>query len=194
MRGDVVSPRKITEIRSIATTTRKLLGLEVGDTNTWRLLDRLSVEYGVTYDVVEDHEMPHHHAEACCIPDQAIIYLPEKSVSAIDRGDPRVRFTVHHEVGHFVLGHSKSYARANVVPAAYIDSEWQADRFAAEFLMPSEVIIGEKLGTAALIRQRFNVSMEAASYRLHSLQTEAVKTLKPILEDLICAEHKKQNP
>ena len=169
MRGDVVSPRKISDIRTIANKTRDILGLQVGDTNTWHLLDKLSAHYGVHYDVIEDHQMPHHHAEACCIPDQAMIYLPEKSVSAIDRGDPRVRFTVHHEIGHFVLGHTKSYARSNHVPAAYIDSEWQADRFAAEFLMPYDVIVAEQLRTPAQVRQRCGVSLEAASYRLNSI-------------------------
>lgn len=172
MRGDVVAPRKIVDIRSSANETRKLLNIEVGDTDTWNLLDRLSVHYGVDYDVVEDHQMPHHHAEACCIPSQAIIYLPHKSVRSIDRGDSRVRFTVHHEIGHFVLGHTKSYARSNVAPAAYIDSEWQADRFAAEFLMPLEVILSERLFTVMKVKQRFQVSLEAASNRLSSLRRE----------------------
>ena len=52
----------------------------------------------------------------------------------------------------------------------YEDSEWQADTFAGEFLMPFSVIKKEKLMTPEAISRRFNVSYAAATIRLKKLK------------------------
>ena len=173
MRGDFVPPLTGAAIRQKAEHTRKVLDLPPEGLPLWGLLDRLS-DYGLDFDVVEDHNMPCHHAEACCIPDSGIIFIPQKSVRAIDRDEPRMRFTIFHEIGHFVLGHRKSFARGNQVPKAYLDSEWQADKFSAELLMPASVIVAEGINNLAQMRARFGASGAASANRLADLRREGL--------------------
>lgn len=174
MRGDFVQPLSIVRIREIASNVRNELMLPLVPKNMWKLLDTLSVKYGVTYDIVDDSEMPSYRAEACCIPEQAQIFLPLKAVEDIDYGNRRVLFTIMHELGHFILGHRKSFARSKPEPAAFLDSEWQADQFAAEILMPADVIVQEGLHDTAQIKERFCVSESAASKRRSMLINEGL--------------------
>lgn len=69
------------------------------------------------------------------------------------RGNPRDRFTLCHELGHYFLHQPEniSYARGNI--PAYRNPEWQANVFAAELLAPYELVknmstneIAEKCG------------------------------------------------
>jgi Zn-dependent peptidase ImmA (M78 family)/transcriptional regulator with XRE-family HTH domain len=77
----------------------------------------------------------------------------------------RKRWTLAHELGHLVL-HS-DYVTSDV--------EVEADEFAAEFLMPSEMIRAAlrkpKLGTFIDLKQEWGVSIAALIQRAHSLQT-----------------------
>ena len=59
--------------------------------------------------------------------------------AAIDH-NPRDRFTLCHELGHFLLHQPEqiSHARGNVPP--FRDPEWQANTFAAELMAPYEII------------------------------------------------------
>lgn len=69
------------------------------------------------------------------------------------RGNPRDRFTLCHELGHYFLHQPEniSYARGDI--PAYRNPEWQANVFAAELLAPYELVknmstneIAEKCG------------------------------------------------
>ncbi|UCV18636.1 ImmA/IrrE family metallo-endopeptidase [Ferribacterium limneticum] len=86
--------------------------------------------------------------------------------------DPRARFTVFHELGHGLLGHRRTINRAQAVAKlkVYEDSEWQANQFAAEFLMPLEVIQRDGLTTAFEIQMHFDVSFQAAERRFNQLE------------------------
>lgn len=55
-------------------------------------------------------------------------------------GDPRHRFTLCHEVGHYFLHqpNSVSFARGKV--PRYMDPEWQANTFAAELMAPYDIV------------------------------------------------------
>lgn len=91
----------------------------------------------------------------------------------------RRRFTVAHELGHFVLGHgdrprddAKSFG-VNVTDP----QERAANRFAAELLMPAAAL-RRLVGTATLssieeLAQAFAVSKVAMGYRLSNLQLVA---------------------
>ena len=77
------------------------------------------------------------------------------------------RFTLAHEFGHMVLHNSEvqGFPRAisresNHKP--FRDSEWQADAFAAELMMPAERARGL---SAEEIARRFGVSLQAARIR-----------------------------
>lgn len=87
----------------------------------------------------------------------------------------RQRFTVAHEIGHFLL-HKPTEKHVDVTFARRVGSkdpkEAQADRFAAELLMP-EASVREAIGVGETslerLAKRFNVSVLAAKYRVQSL-------------------------
>ncbi|MEM5500761.1 ImmA/IrrE family metallo-endopeptidase [Ahrensia kielensis] len=106
----------------------------------------------------------------------------EIGVNATD-GPQRKRFTAAHELGHYVLHRDKlgpgehldrlydKYADSNSAsPFSYSD-ERQANQFAADFLMPANLVsIYYQRGDAAQrIAERFEVSKAAADVRLKSL-------------------------
>jgi len=85
----------------------------------------------------------------------------------------RRRFTVAHEIGHFVL-HPQRLApeRGGGVNAAWQAQEREADQFAAELLMPERLVReavvqhGPDVGRLA---DRFDVSRKAMQVRLRGL-------------------------
>ena len=56
------------------------------------------------------------------------------------KGNPRDRFTLCHELGHYLLHQPEyiSYARGNV--PVYCQPEWQANTFAAELMAPYHLV------------------------------------------------------
>ncbi|MFT3921565.1 MAG: ImmA/IrrE family metallo-endopeptidase [Myxococcales bacterium] len=95
----------------------------------------------------------------------------EISLSAVT-GAVRDQFTIAHELGHYFL-HSqggKQRIRAERYGSGRV--EWEANWFAAAFLMPSELFTEEaerNQGDAERIATRFFVSSAAAEVRLKSL-------------------------
>ena len=74
-------------------------------------------------------------------------------------GNPRDRFTLCHELGHFLL-HTPdrvSFARGDV--PAYMDPEWQANTFAAELMAPYHLVY---MMSAKEIADKCGMSMTAA--------------------------------
>lgn len=167
--GFRVAGRRITDIRVSADNVRRVL--EIGgapqDLNIGLFLDRLSVKYSITYDVLEPDEMPHPDVEACWDPESITMYIRSDVFEKACWDDPRARFTVIHELGHGLLGHRRTINRTGVErsPEVYEDSEWQANQFAAEFLMPLGIIQSLGLNTARKIEMHFNVSSPAAIRR-----------------------------
>jgi hypothetical protein len=148
--------------------------LEIGDApqniDVGLLLDLLNVKYSITYDVLEPDEMPHPDVEACWDPESITMHIRSDVYEKACRNDPRARFTVMHELGHGLLGHRRTINRSSETPPkVYEDSEWQANQFAAEFLMPLEVILALGLNTASKIELHFNVSTQAALLRQKQL-------------------------
>lgn len=85
----------------------------------------------------------------------------------------RRRFTIAHEIGHFVL-HPERVApeRGGSVNAAGRAQEREADQFAAELLMP-EALVRDAVGRQGVdlqrLADRFEVSQQAMRTRLRSL-------------------------
>lgn len=117
------------------------------------------------YDVIGKDLMGND--EALTYPDKSLICIREDVYYALTSGDRRAQFTLAHEVGHLVmhvgLSESVSYARNSLEHEGYEDSEWQADTFAAEFLMPYEIAIRCK--SADEIYDKFGVSRAASRIR-----------------------------
>jgi hypothetical protein len=89
------------------------------------------------------------------------------------RNSGRRRFTIAHEIGHFVL-HQEGCRpeRGGVVDEAGRVEEGEADTFAAELLMP-EHLVREAVRThgpdATRLAERFEVSRKAMQARLRDL-------------------------
>lgn len=91
-----------------------------------------------------------------------------------DDSDVRARFTIAHELGHYYL-HVKDDPRQIVTSFRRDRSarETAANKFAAEFLMPKELIEREYakmvIPVSDALAQKFNVSKPAMRNRLDSL-------------------------
>jgi Zn-dependent peptidase ImmA (M78 family) len=94
--------------------------------------------------------------------------------------ETRQRFTIAHELGHWFSGHladtnDKIIDNATCRRSSYWDEkERQANKFAAELLMPS--ILLKKAITSGIkdvhdLALLFNVSVEAMSYRLQNIRS-----------------------
>jgi Zn-dependent peptidase ImmA (M78 family) len=88
-------------------------------------------------------------------------------------GERRRRFTIAHEIGHFVLHPERQRAeRGGAVNSGMRSQEREADRFAAELLMPEHLVrhavvqVGADVGRLA---ERFEVSEAAMRVRLSRL-------------------------
>ena len=108
--------------------------------------------------------------EALTNPDAMTIILRADTYDALcDVSDPkhcRARFTVAHEIGHLILHEGFALARGAVRHKHYEDSEWQADTFSAELLMPSHMC---KELSIQEIQAKFVVSYTAAKNKFETL-------------------------
>lgn len=127
-----------------------------------RLLDKLNDSGAISMEVCEVHEMPHEYAKAR--PATGELYIRMDTYLNAANGIPRDRFTLAHELGHLIL-------HADVIPEfAYSqtpsnhdfreDAEWQANEFAAWFLVDPEE--KDKIKTPRDIAVNFKVSYEVA--------------------------------
>ncbi len=87
----------------------------------------------------------------------------------------RQRFTLAHELGHFVLNHGGGFrdnsASFNIYN--YDQREVDANQFAAELLMPKlaieHILAHHDAQTVPTLAELFNVSQQAMTYRLKNL-------------------------
>lgn len=111
-----------------------------------------------------------------------IVYAPELFVSGyldLQGGKPvvhinprdsftRQRFTLFHELGHYILGHDHGAPDSSQDCTSY---EVMADQFATEMILPSDAVFLYANGDYSLARmaQLFNVSEQAMRIRLERL-------------------------
>lgn len=167
-----VNGLRIVQIRFLADFFRKKFGVDELPLGT--VIERM-LEDGVV-DALEDNDpFFKSGAEAKYVPEAGCIFLKQSDYEACVRNTmARSKFTFWHELGHMCLGHSLSFSRGEGIEGseikAFESSEWQADQFAAEILMPLETMTKEKIFTVEGLVNRFGVSWEAASVRIRQLQ------------------------
>ena len=120
-------------------------------------------------EIVPPQDMPFKEGET--IPGQNTIRIREDVYTAACDNNGRARFTVTHEIGHFLIHTSDSIVLCRRVEGTklppYEDPEWQANTFAGELLAPSYLIknlstrqvmqlccISEKAAEIALAKSR----------------------------------------
>jgi Zn-dependent peptidase ImmA (M78 family) len=157
------------EIRSRAAAVRPLL-LQAGDNfDIETFLESLTM-FNITYDVVEDYYLP-RGVEAACFPGQMMIHITAATFNDMVDNDGRARFTLFHELGHLLLAHSHAFHKDDGTAIDQCEnSEWQADQFAAEMLMPLNVILSRNLTTPSQLMRAFGVAEHEATYRLKKLR------------------------
>lgn len=112
-----------------------------------------------------------------------IVEISEATFHGMRRNDPRSRFTVIHECAHAILHVDQikkvlesrgavTLNRREDIPA-YQDPEWQANAFAASYLMPREACYelhrNERHFNPHLLMEAFCVSYTAACRRIEVL-------------------------
>lgn len=94
--------------------------------------------------------------------------------------EQRIRYSISHEIGHFILRHKfqTMIARDGISSSVYLVYEREADAFAATLLMPSGTFENEI--SIPDIRQRYDVSKQAATVMADILLNRpyAVPTLR----------------
>lgn len=136
-----VQPLSLKAIREIVRSFRAMFGLQ--DVLKFPIVPFIEwclPELGMDYEIVPVCEM--RNAYGVTHTGKRVMKIREDTYVGAISGNPRDRFTLCHELGHFLLHTPErvSFARGDV--PAYMDSEWQANTFAAELMAPYELIRG----------------------------------------------------
>lgn len=160
-----VYPRSRRSIEMIAAAVRAELGVEPNSRIALQPILEFALDSlvdGAYFDLEEDQAM--EGAEGRTDGAEPVITLSASTYMRLNRGDPRARMTVAHEIGHLLL-HSgeRVYHFAQKVADNRFDPEWQADQFAAALLMPREAFM--KMRSVPQAMKTFGVSRWAAIRR-----------------------------
>lgn len=160
--GIEVNPRKRADLRRLANTVRTLTG--VPNNEKFPVMEFLEMVLPKIFDdftleVVPKDEMGNKHGETR--PKRHLIRLREDVYEGACDGNGRDLYTIAHEIGHLFLhtgDYSFAWREGQSIPLRK-NSEWQADAFAGELLMPYTAIKGMSLDEVKL---RYGVSISAA--------------------------------
>ncbi len=136
-----VQPLSLKAIRDIVKRFRGMFGLQ--DVLCFPIVPFIEwclPELGMDYEIVPVSEMK--NAYGVTHTGKNVMQIREDTYVGAVSGNPRDRFTLCHELGHFLLHTPErvSFARGDV--PAYMNPEWQANAFAAELMAPYELIRG----------------------------------------------------
>ena len=126
---------------------------------------------------------------------EILVTLDYSTYLALNEGAPRALFCLCHELGHVCvhsiklvelssIPHEVAALNRGQIPAhrVYEDTEWQANAFAAAFLIPAAGLetLERSRGilTAQELVRRFNVSFDAARIRLDCFRARRSELLR----------------
>lgn len=178
--GKKVPPLSIVKIRSKADKVRQIccaVGMSgQGPIDIVKVIERYipkTLMPDLTLKILDDNLLGNDDART--YPDKAIIEVKESVYISANTDDSYIgkqaRFTLGHELGHLFLHQNcNSYARGNQKPdVIYSDSEWQADNFCGEFMMPFKEVLAHCISPED-IADRFNMSISAARIRFNRVK------------------------
>ena len=113
---------------------------------------------------IKDKDNMRFDVHAYTDPQTNEIVIREDIYDRSRHGEGRDRFTIAHEIGHYILHNNNMVALTRVFPdekiKPYEDIEWQADAFAGELLCPSSAITNMPVEKIA---NYYGVSLQAAN-------------------------------
>ena len=172
-KGVRVKPRSRTEIREAAEFILKACDVVELPVPIIEILEFKLSEMGIVYDYAAKSDLGVE--EGRTYPDRDYVRIREGVyIGAVsERG--RDRFTIAHELGHLVLHWGIPLSRMEQPPPLtfYESSEWQAEVFASELLMPVQQI-RQSCGDANDIMYLANVSYRAAEVQWEVLKKEGL--------------------
>ena len=129
----------------------------------WVLLNP-SNDMGMEFELVEPWEMQDTYGTTNT--GKNIMLIRSDVYDRAVQGSARDRFTLCHELGHYLLHRpeSISYARGSV--PTYCDPEWQANTFAAELMAPANMV---KYMSVAEIMEECGMSKQAATIQYNMI-------------------------
>lgn len=154
-----VQPLSLKAIREISKSFRAMFGMQdVLYFPVVPFIEWCLPELGMDYEIVPVCEM--RNAYGVTHTGKRVMKIREDTYERAIAGNPRDRFTLCHELGHFLLHTPErvSFARGDV--PSYMDAEWQANTFAAELMAPYELIRGMDVED---IMEKCGMSYTAAS-------------------------------
>lgn len=154
-----VTPMSKKSIRQFVKKFREIFGLEdVLYFPIVQFIEWCLPQLDLNYEIVPVSEMD--GAYGVTHTGKNVMKIREDVYMGAISGNPRDRFTLCHELGHFLL-HTPdrvSFARGEV--PAYMDPEWQANTFAAEIMAPYHLVY---MMSAEEIADKCGMSITAAS-------------------------------
>lgn len=171
-KGHRVRPLSIDVIRSFAIRIRKIVypfKSLIIDGSILLEHSLPQVLKGFSFDILENHEI---NVPARSFPNKNFIEFRENTYEGIYHNNPRDVFTLIHELGHLLMHKGEFGLNRERIHKPYEDSEWQADTFAGEFLMPINLI--SQYSSSAEISENLGVSRQAAKVRIEKLKKNAV--------------------
>ena len=157
-----VPPRSRADLRSTAAQLLELCRIKTPYVPIVEILEHHLTDFGVVYEYMTREEMGLDHGRS--FPDEGRIQIREDVYDRACEGRGRDRLTIAHEIGHVVLHGGLSLQRTAVNPSSiktYENSEWQADAFAGELLMPLRWLRARCTGPPD-VAETFGVSESAA--------------------------------
>lgn len=165
----VAEPLSRKNIRQIALKLRKLIGYEnklyfpIIHFIEWVMANP---ESGMDFEILTKEEMQNLYGMTNT--GSNVMTIREDVYNSVVEGNPRDRFTLSHELGHYLLHQPEniSYARAGGIPA-YRNPEWQANVFAAELMAPCNLV---KNMSVDEIAEQCGMSKQAATIQYNECQ------------------------
>lgn len=148
------------EIAKVAQIVRS--SLELDDTLYFPIVQFIEVmaaeeSIDFNYELVEIKEFDGTYATTNT--SENVMYIREDVYKGAAKGNPRDRFTLCHETGHYFLHRPETISNARGPVPKYCDPEWQANAFAGELMAPRNLIKGM---TSKEIAEKCGMSMTAA--------------------------------
>lgn len=170
-----VSPRSRDDIIDAALRLRQALRITNPKFPILGVVEVLLPQYDpeFSFEVKEQSELGEQHG--LTRPELKEMWIRDDVYEGARRGVGRDRFTIAHELGHYLLHNEPGLARTmkpkGSLPA-FRCSEWQANSFAGALLIPTDV--AQALRDPHAIAETCGVSVDAAKVQLNVLRQKGL--------------------